>query len=56
MEGKICSSCKKKVVNDPGKVLFKCPSCKEYEIVRCTGCRSNATKYTCANCNFTGPN
>ncbi len=56
MEGKICSSCKKKIVNDPGAVVFKCPKCADMELVRCTNCRSNAVKYHCASCEFTGPN
>ncbi|PIZ51539.1 RNA-binding protein [Candidatus Woesearchaeota archaeon CG_4_10_14_0_2_um_filter_33_13] len=56
MEEKQCSSCKIKVANDKGAVSFKCPSCGKYEIVRCTGCRSKATKYTCPGCEFVGPN
>ena len=56
MEGKTCSSCKKKVANDKGSVNFNCPSCNDYEIVRCKNCRSNASQYTCPNCNFVGPN
>jgi predicted RNA-binding Zn-ribbon protein involved in translation (DUF1610 family) len=55
MEGKICTSCKKKVVNDNGSVVFNCPQCNESEIVRCTNCRDNASKYHCA-CGFEGPN
>ena len=53
---KKCSSCKIKVANDKGGVSFKCPGCNEYEIVRCSGCRSNAIKYKCPNCGFEGPN
>ena len=53
---KHCSSCKVKVANDRGAVSFKCPGCNEYEIVRCTGCRSNAAKFKCPNCGFEGPN
>jgi len=56
MEEKICSSCKKKVANDKGSVCFICPNCNKFEIVRCTNCRSNATKYTCSECGFVGPN
>ena len=55
MESKNCSSCKKKIDNDKGNVIFKCPQCGDIEIVRCKVCRSNATKYHCA-CGFTGPN
>jgi predicted RNA-binding Zn-ribbon protein involved in translation (DUF1610 family) len=56
MEEKTCNSCKKKSVNDKGTVSFSCPQCSEFEIVRCTNCRSNASKYTCASCGFKGPN
>ena len=55
MEGKICSSCKKKIDNDKSSVTFKCPKCGEQELTRCGVCKSNATKYHCA-CGFTGPN
>ncbi|HLC52180.1 MAG TPA: zinc finger domain-containing protein [Candidatus Nanoarchaeia archaeon] len=55
MEGKRCTSCKKNVVNDPGSVSFKCPGCSDLEVVRCTNCRDNGSKYSCA-CGFTGPN
>ncbi|MBI2145930.1 RNA-binding protein [Candidatus Woesearchaeota archaeon] len=56
MDAKTCNSCKKKTVNDRGTVTFKCPKCSQYEIVRCAGCRSNAVKYLCPSCNFSGPN
>ncbi|MBI2669439.1 RNA-binding protein [Candidatus Woesearchaeota archaeon] len=56
MEQKTCSSCKIDVVNDPGRARFKCPSCGDYDIVRCIQCRKNAVKYTCPGCNFLGPN
>ena len=56
MEGKGCSSCKKKIVNDKGNVSFKCPKCAKQEIVRCSNCRSNAVKYKCPECSFEGPN
>ena len=56
MEEKICVACKKRVTNDLGSVTFDCPKCGEYKILRCTTCRRNATKYTCANCGFQGPN
>ncbi|PIN75404.1 RNA-binding protein [Candidatus Woesearchaeota archaeon CG10_big_fil_rev_8_21_14_0_10_36_11] len=56
MEGKICSSCKKRIVNDKGSVIFMCPKCSQQEIVRCATCRSIATKYTCHQCGFVGPN
>ena len=56
MEEKICLSCKLKVSNDPGSVRFKCPQCGKFEMVRCSKCRKEAIKYTCPNCEFTGPN
>ncbi len=56
MEELICSSCKKKISNSVGTAKFKCPNCGKMDIVRCKHCREIAAKYTCANCNFTGPN
>ncbi len=56
METKVCTSCKKKVVNDKGSVNFSCPNCEKMEIVRCTTCKRNGTVYTCAGCGFKGPN
>ena len=55
MEDKKCTSCKIKVANESA-VSFNCPKCGKYEIIRCPNCRSNATKYTCPNCEFVGPN
>jgi predicted RNA-binding Zn-ribbon protein involved in translation (DUF1610 family) len=51
----ICSSCKKRISNNPGMVKFKCPECGKAEIVRCKSCRKNAAKYKC-ECGFQGPN
>ncbi|MEK6950303.1 MAG: zinc finger domain-containing protein [Nanoarchaeota archaeon] len=56
MTDKTCLSCKKRIVNDKGNVSFSCPGCSSYEIVRCAGCRSNAIKYQCPSCGFSGPN
>lgn len=53
---KKCLSLNVSVTNDRGAVSFKCPSCKEYEIVRSSKARKIAAKYTCPNCGFTGPN
>ena len=50
-----CNSCKKKVMNNIGCVIFKCPSCGKEDIVRCKECRVLAIKYVCS-CGFTGPN
>ncbi|MDP7141339.1 MAG: zinc finger domain-containing protein [Candidatus Woesearchaeota archaeon] len=52
----ICTSCKKRVTNQPGTAKFNCPSCGKTEIVRCKHCREIAAKYTCHSCDFTGPN
>ena len=51
-----CSSCKKRITNSTGTTTFQCPSCGKAEITRCKHCREIATKYTCPNCGFTGPN
>jgi len=51
-----CSATKKELVNDRGSVIFKCPNCLKADIVRSHKCRILATKYTCPNCGFEGPN
>ncbi len=51
-----CGSCKKDITNDGGSVVFKCPSCGKYEIVRCKHCREIVAKYKCPGCGFEGPN
>ncbi len=56
MENKVCISTKKVIANDTGSVSFNCPSCGKFEINRSTFARQNAIKYTCPNCEFTGPN
>jgi Zn-ribbon RNA-binding protein len=56
METKVCISTKKKVDNDNSATSFMCPKCGKFEIVRSTFARKNAMKYTCPNCDFTGPN
>lgn len=56
MEEKKCISCKKKVENDKSNVIFKCPNCDKYEIIRCGDCRKSAIKYKCPGCGFEGPN
>ena len=54
---KVCMSCKKRITNQGGGVAdFKCPSCLQFQIIRCRHCRENASKYTCPNCGFSGPN
>jgi predicted RNA-binding Zn-ribbon protein involved in translation (DUF1610 family) len=56
MEELICTSCNKRVTNDPGTVVFKCPNCGEAVIVRCSHCREVVAKYKCPKCGFEGPN
>ena len=56
MEAKLCQATKKRIENDPGAVVFKCPQCGKGEIVRSTFARVNAIKYLCHDCGFTGPN
>ncbi len=51
-----CNSCHKKITNTRGSVIFMCPGCNKYEIVRCEHCRKVAAKYHCHECNFIGPN
>ncbi|MAG08751.1 RNA-binding protein [Candidatus Woesearchaeota archaeon] len=55
-ENLTCSSCKKRITNQPGTAIFNCPDCGKFEIIRCKHCREIAAKYTCASCGFTGPN
>lgn len=52
----ICSSCKTKLSNIRGSVIFKCPNCGGEEIIRCLHCREIAARYTCSKCGFSGPN
>lgn len=51
-----CNSCKVKLANIKGSVIFICPSCGKKEIVRCEHCRKIAARYTCDGCSFSGPN
>ena len=51
-----CSSCNRRIVNQPGAAKFKCPACSKYDLVRCKKCRERAIKYKCPGCNFEGPN
>ena len=52
----VCSSCKKRITNEKGSAVFKCPKCGKTEIVRCKNCREIVAKYKCPECGFTGPN
>jgi predicted RNA-binding Zn-ribbon protein involved in translation (DUF1610 family) len=55
-ENKKCSSCKKQIANEAGSVVFMCPNCGKFEIVRCEHCRKISAKYKCHECGFEGPN
>ncbi|MBI2549785.1 RNA-binding protein [Candidatus Woesearchaeota archaeon] len=52
----VCSSCRKQVTNTKGSTRFSCPGCGNVEFIRCASCRSNAVRYTCQECGFSGPN
>ncbi|MDO8660830.1 MAG: zinc finger domain-containing protein [Candidatus Woesearchaeota archaeon] len=54
-ESRVCNSCKRNIANVQGSVIFACPSCTAYEIVRCSKCRVIAAKYKCPGCGFEGP-
>ncbi len=46
---------KDRLTNDPGSVIFPCPSCG-HEIRRSKKSRMVAAKYECPECGFEGPN
>ena len=52
----VCSSCRKRVANDVGSVMFPCPFCGKTKIIRCKHCRQIVVKYKCDECGFEGPN
>ncbi|MBW2975181.1 DUF1610 domain-containing protein [Candidatus Woesearchaeota archaeon] len=51
-----CSSCKAIITNIEGSTEFQCPKCGKAKIIRCRHCREIAARYTCPECNFSGPN
>jgi predicted RNA-binding Zn-ribbon protein involved in translation (DUF1610 family) len=51
-----CLATQQELTNDVGSVVFKCPNCLDYDIVRSKKCRELGTKYTCPKCEFEGPN
>ena len=53
---KKCSATNARITNDGGSVTFKCPKCKDFEIIRGRHARQIVGKYTCPKCGFTGPN
>ncbi len=52
---KKCISCGREISTIENSVVFPCPKCGEYEIVRCGKCRKIAAKYKCPKCGFEGP-
>lgn len=42
--------------NQKGSVSFKCPHCGKTDVNRSFRSRVIATKYTCSDCGFEGPN
>ncbi|PIN99867.1 RNA-binding protein [archaeon CG10_big_fil_rev_8_21_14_0_10_43_11] len=55
MEKNVCDNCSRDLLVSGDSVQFKCPKCLAHVIKRCGKCRSNAVKYTCASCGFSGP-
>ena len=51
-----CSSCKATITNLEGTAKFNCPNCGKFKIIRCKHCREIASKYSCPECKFEGPN
>jgi len=51
-----CTSCGKRMTNDPSSTSFKCPGCNNQVINRCSHCRKISAKYVCPECGFEGPN
>jgi Zn-ribbon RNA-binding protein len=56
MDKKKCLAMNVRITNDAGSVMFKCPKCNDYEIVRSKHAREIVAKYTCPKCGFVGPN
>jgi len=44
-----------KMINNPGNITFKCPSCNDFEISRSKNGRDQSKDYTCEKCGFVGP-
>ncbi|MBS3144448.1 RNA-binding protein [Candidatus Woesearchaeota archaeon] len=51
-----CMTCHRPLENVKGNASFNCPQCEKHLIVRCFYCRRIAARYTCPNCQFSGPN
>jgi predicted RNA-binding Zn-ribbon protein involved in translation (DUF1610 family) len=51
----ICSSCGTNVVGQEDFVKFKCPSCGEGVVIRCSKCKRASNSYKCSACGFEGP-
>ena len=50
-----CISCNVNIANKVGSVIFKCPKCGKFDIIRCNHCKSIHVKYKCPGCGFIGP-
>lgn len=53
---KRCISTNERLTNSVGSVVFKCPNCADYEIIRSKKAREIVAKYVCPKCGFEGPN
>lgn len=51
----ICSTCKADLRAEKDFAVFKCPSCGEAEIGRCSKCKRLSNRYVCPKCGFAGP-
>jgi len=54
-EKMLCTSCGADLLGDQNFVQFKCPSCGEEKIFRCSRCKRLSNEYTCKKCGFVGP-
>ncbi|MBI2663082.1 DUF1610 domain-containing protein [Candidatus Woesearchaeota archaeon] len=52
----IKSASGEEITNEKGSTKFKCPNCGKYIIIRSLHERKIATRYTCPECKFSGPN
>ena len=56
METTLHSTCNEDASKQSGTVRFPCPKCGKTVIIRSKHARELATKYTCPQCGFRGPN
>ncbi|NOZ82099.1 MAG: DUF1610 domain-containing protein [Candidatus Micrarchaeota archaeon] len=50
-----CTNCNISLVGQDNFVKFKCPSCGEGLIIRCSRCKRLSNPYKCEKCGFEGP-